>query len=222
MISYLLQFMAWTVFMAVLVLLPAGTLDYPGGWAFIVLFAVGGLAMVLWLGKYSPSLLRERMSAPWQREQKGWDKVWLTAFMLAFLAWLVFMAWDAGRTRFVAMPAWLQVVGFLIALAYMAGVWWTFRENAFAAPVVKIQEGQKVIDTGPYAYVRHPMYTSALLFFVSLPLILGSWWGLLLAVPFILGVAWRAVHEEEALRAGLSGYDAYAARVRYRFVPMVW
>jgi protein-S-isoprenylcysteine O-methyltransferase Ste14 len=120
------------------------------------------------------------------------------------------------------MPAWLQVVGFLIALLYMAGVWWTFRENAFAAPVVKIQEGQKVIDTGPYAYVRHPMYTSALLFFVSLPLILGSWWGLLLAVPFILGVAWRAVHEEEALRAGLPGYDAYAARVRYRFVPMVW
>jgi protein-S-isoprenylcysteine O-methyltransferase Ste14 len=88
--------------------------------------------------------------------------------------------------------------------------------------VVKIQEDQRVIDTGPYAIVRHPMYTSALLLIVGLPLLLGSWIGLAMSVVFILGIAWRTLHEEGALRAELKGYDEYAARVRYRFIPSVW
>jgi protein-S-isoprenylcysteine O-methyltransferase Ste14 len=88
--------------------------------------------------------------------------------------------------------------------------------------VVKIQEGQRVIDTGPYAIVRHPMYTSGLMFFIGLPLLLGSWIGLAFSALFILGIAWRAVREERVLRAELSGYDDYAARVRYRFIPFVW
>ena len=94
--------------------------------------------------------------------------------------------------------------------------------DAFAAPVVKIQEGQRTIDTGPYAIVRHPMYASALLLFLGLPLLLGSWLGLAFSPLFILGIAWRAVREERALRAELAGYEAYAERVRYRFIPLVW
>jgi protein-S-isoprenylcysteine O-methyltransferase Ste14 len=120
------------------------------------------------------------------------------------------------------VPPWLQVAGFVGTVLYMIGVWLTFRENAFAAPVVKIQEGQRVIDTGPYAVVRHPMYASTLLLFVGLPLLLGSWIGLAISVLFILGVAWRAVHEERALRAELAGYEDYAGRVRYRLVPHLW
>lgn len=222
MVLYLLQFAAWTVFMAALVLWPAGTLAYPGGWAFIALFTAGGLAMILWLASYSPRLLRERMSAPLQRDQKPWDRVWLMLFMVGFCAWMAFMGWDAARGGFGAVPVWLQLVGGLAIVLNMAGVWWTFRENTFAAPVVKIQQGQKVIDTGPYAIVRHPMYASALLLLVGVPLLLGSWFGLAFSALFILGIAWRAVHEERALRAGLEGYDAYAARVPYRFVPFVW
>jgi protein-S-isoprenylcysteine O-methyltransferase Ste14 len=222
MATYLLQLAAWTVFMAVLILAPAGTLAYPGGWAFIGLLAVGGLGMVLWLARHSPSLLRERMASPLQRDQKPWDRLWLSGFVLAFFAWLAFMSWDASRAGFAAVPAWLQAVGGLLILVDTAGTWWTFRENAFAAPVVKIQRGQRVIDTGPYALVRHPMYASALPLFVGLPLLLGSWWGLVLAAPLVLGVAWRTVHEERVLRAELPGYDDYAARVRYRFVPLLW
>jgi protein-S-isoprenylcysteine O-methyltransferase Ste14 len=222
MAAYLLQLAAWAAFMAALVLGPAGTLGYPGGWAFLGLFGVGGLGMVLWLARASPSLLRERMALPLQRDQKPWDRLWLSGFVLAFFAWLAFMSWDAARAGFAAVPAWLQIVGALLLLANMAGTWWTFRENAFAAPVVKIQQGQRVIDTGPYALVRHPMYGSALPLFLGLPLLLGSWWGLAPAVPLVLGVAWRAVHEEGVLRAELPGYDAYAARVRWRFVPRIW
>jgi protein-S-isoprenylcysteine O-methyltransferase Ste14 len=97
-------------------------------------------------------------------------------------------------------------------------------ENSFAAPVVKIQKerGHSVISTGPYRYVRHPMYAGALLFFVGMSLLLGSWWGLVpvLVLAFVFGV--RVPMEEEALRTGLDGYDEYAQRVRYRLVPFVW
>jgi protein-S-isoprenylcysteine O-methyltransferase Ste14 len=222
MVSILLQMVIWTAFIAALLLWPAGTLAYPGALAFIAMFAVGGLVIVIWLAKYSPSLLRERLSSPIQRDQKPWDRVWLSFFVLAFCAWLAFMGWDAARTGFSAVPPWLQVFGGLAIAVYMVGSWLTFRENAFAAPVVKIQQGQRVIDTGPYAIVRHPLYASALLFLTGLPLLLGSWIGLALSSVFILGMGWRAVHEEQTLLAELQGYGDYVRRVRYRFVPYVW
>jgi protein-S-isoprenylcysteine O-methyltransferase Ste14 len=212
----------WTALIAVLLLWPAGTFYYPGAWAFIAIFAIGGFAIMVWLGKYSPRLLQERLSPPIQRDQKPWDKVFLTILMLGFMAWLPFMTWDAKRTGFDAVPAALQVTGGVGVVLYMLGAWWTFRENTFAAPVVKIQQDQRVIETGPYAVVRHPMYASALLLFFGLPLLLGSWLGLAFGALLTLGVAWRAVHEEQALRDGLPGYTDYAARVRYRFIPGVW
>jgi hypothetical protein len=108
---YLLQLVAWTAFMAALILWPAGTLVYPGAWAWIGLFAVGGLGTILWGSKHSPSLLRERMASPVQRDQKPWDRVWLALFILGFCAWMAFMGWDAARTGLTAVPPWLQVVG---------------------------------------------------------------------------------------------------------------
>lgn len=222
MTAYLLQLLVWLVFMAIVILWPAGTLAFPGGWAFIVLFAFGSLAMIFWLAKHSPSLLHERMGSPLHRGQKPWDRVWLMLFILAFCIWMGFMGWDAARTGFMAVPTWLQTLGGLSMVIYMLGAWRTFRENAFAAPSVKIQPGQKVIDTGPYATVRHPMYASALLLFLGAPLLLGSWWGLLLAPLFILAIAWRAVREERTLSRELSGYEEYAGRVRYRLVPFIW
>ncbi len=212
----------WFVVIGVLVFWPAGTLAYPGGWALIILLVGGGLAMTIWLAKTNPRLLRERLGSPVQRNQKPWDRVWSPIFFVGLLGWLAFMAWDARRTGFVAVPVWVQVLGALGVVAAMLGSWRTLGENPFAAPVVKIQEGHKVIDTGPYAVVRHPMYATALPMLVGMPLVLGSWWGLALSPIFIVGIAWRAVHEEKTLRAELSGYDEYAARVRYRFIPLVW
>jgi protein-S-isoprenylcysteine O-methyltransferase Ste14 len=222
MLGYLLRLAAWTGFMVVLILWPAGTLAYPAAWVLVGLFTGGSLAMILWLSKHSPSLLRERMASPVQRDQKPWDRVWLSLFMVGFCAWIAFMGWDAARTDFTAVPVPVQALGGLAIVLNGVGVWWTFRENTFAAPVVKIQESQKVIDTGPYAVVRHPMYASALFLLIGMPLLLGSWAGLVFTALFILGIAWRAVHEERALRAMLWGYEEYAARVRYRFVPFVW
>lgn len=219
---YLLKLLAWTTLIAALILWPARSLAYPGAWVFIGLFVVGGLAMILWLSEHSPSLLRERMASPVQRAQKPWDRVFLVLFMPGFVGWLALMGWDAARTGFTAVPPWLQALGALAIAINMLGTWWTFHENAFAAPVVKIQESQRVVDTGPYAIVRHPMYTSALFLFIGVPLLLGSWLGLAVSALFILAIAWRAVREERVLRAELDGYDDYAARVRYRFIPSVW
>jgi len=222
MLRYLLQLIVWTIFMAALLFWPAGTFAYPGAWVMLVLFAGGGLAMVLWLSKRSPELLRERMGSPIQRGQAGWDKIFLGVFMVLFFGWLGFMSWDAARTGFSAVPVWLQVFGALLIVLEFAGCAWTFNANTFAAPVVKIQEGQKVIDTGPYALVRHPMYTSALLLFIGLPLLLGSWRGLWISALLSLALAWRSVGEEETLRHHFTDYDTYRRRVKYRLVPGVW
>src|SRR5215475_5615348 len=108
---YFLQLAAWVAFIATLILWPAGTLAFPGAWAFIGLFAASGAMMILWLSKYSPSLLRERMASPLQRGQKLWDRMFLTLFMLGFFGWLAIMGWDAARTGFSAIPSWLQILG---------------------------------------------------------------------------------------------------------------
>jgi protein-S-isoprenylcysteine O-methyltransferase Ste14 len=216
------QIIAWTAVMAVVLLWPAGTLAYPGAWAFIVLFAVAGFAITFWLYRHNPRLLRERMASPIQREQKPWDRAFLSTFIVGFFAWMVFMARDASRTNFAAVPAWLQVVGGLgVGLGFFGG-WLAFRENTFAAPVVKIQEGQKPIDTGVYGIVRHPMYAGVIFYLVGMPLLLSSWRGLMVTPILILGLAWRIVHEERTLLAELPGYGDYTVRVRYRLLPYVW
>jgi protein-S-isoprenylcysteine O-methyltransferase Ste14 len=222
MVAIVFKILLWTAVMAALIFWPAGTLRYPGAWAFVALFGTGGVVMMAWLSKYSPSLLRERMAGPVQRDQAPWDRVFLSLFALAFFGWLPLMAWDAARNGFGAVPSWLQVLGGVAIVLYMLGAWWTFRENAFAAPVVKVQEGQRVIDTGPYALVRHPMYASAVPLFIGLPLLLGSWIGLACAVVFVVGLAGRILGEERTLRSALKGYDDYCARVPYRLLPHVW
>jgi protein-S-isoprenylcysteine O-methyltransferase Ste14 len=217
-----LQILAWTAVLGVVLFWPAGTFHYPGGWVYLGVFAVVGSAISFWLYKHNPRLLRERMSSPVQREQKPWDRVFLSLFLLGFFAWMAFMAWDAARTQFVAIPPWLQAVGALGIVLGFAGGWLTFRENTFAAPVVKIQSDHKVIDTGAYAFVRHPMYAGAVLYLIGMPLLLSSRVGLALSPIFILALAWRTVQEERTLRAELPGYEAYTGRVRYRLIPYVW
>jgi len=144
--------------------------------------------------------------------------------MVLWMSWLIFMALDAERFGLSQVPIWAQVVGAALILVAMYAFFVTFRENSFAAPVVKIQKerGQTVVSTGPYSYVRHPMYAGASLLFVGTPLLLGSAWGLAFAPLWIALLAFRIPIEERALRDHLAGYNEYAARVCYRLVPGVW
>jgi protein-S-isoprenylcysteine O-methyltransferase Ste14 len=219
-----IQTTLWLVAMAALLFVPAGTIDWPGAWAFLIEMALMGFGIGFWLARHDPALLAERMSLPFQREQKAWDKLFLPAVMVLFVFWLVTMALDPGRYRWSNVPVWAQVLGALLILLTGAIGFLALRENSYAAAVVKVQNerGQKTVSTGPYRHVRHPLYTSAVLYFLGAPLLLGSWCGLALAPLLIAAVAFRAVMEERMLSAELEGYAAYAARVRWRLVPLIW
>ena len=217
-----LQVVVWTAVLGALILWPAGTWMFPGAWALMGLFGFGGLAITAWLYRYSPDLLNERMRGAVRKDQKAWDRVLLTIFLIGFCGWLAFMGWDAAQANFTGVPGWLQAVGGAGVVAYMLIAWRTFRENAFAAPVVKTQVGQRAITTGPYAIVRHPMYSGLLFFFCGIPLLLGSLRGLLVAALFVVGVAYRATKEEQTLSVELPGYADYLGKVRFRLIPGIW
>lgn len=221
MLSAILQNIIWVILLGLVLFVPAGTLAYSGGWLFVAVMLIGGVWLSLWLYKRDPALLKKRLGGAVQEGQKPWDRVFLLGFIVIFLVWMGFVAWDARQHDF-AFPLWAQTIGLIGFAAGLSGGYFTFRENSYAAPVVSIQEGQRVIDTGVYAFVRHPMYAGAVLYLFGLPLMLQSWNGLWLSPLLVLGVAWRAVNEEKMLRAELPGYEAYMQRVRYRLVPGVW
>jgi protein-S-isoprenylcysteine O-methyltransferase Ste14 len=212
------------VVFGLLLFVPAGTVRWPAAWEFLGIFLAGTLVITAMLARRDPALLAERMKPLLQRGQPLWDKLLLGALAIAFVAWLPLMAIDARRFVWSHVPAWLQALGAAGVTAMFAMCYFVFRENAFLAPVVKLDadRGHRVIATGPYATVRHPMYAAALLFFVSAPLLLGSWWGLVGAVPLAGLLVARTSLEDRFLRRSLAGYAEYAARVRYRLVPGLW
>lgn len=203
--------------------LAAGTVVWLSGWVFLVLFFGFVIALTQWLLRHNPGLLTERMTGIGKPNQPVWDRVFFAAMELAFLAWLVLMPLDAVRFRWSQMPGWLQVVGAVILFCSFYLFFLTFRENPYLSPAVRVQteRGQTVISTGPYRYVRHPMYAAVVPFIVGTTFLLGSWYGLL-GLILVVGIAFRAVREERVLRLELPGYEAYMARVKYRLIPYVW
>jgi len=212
------------VVFALILFLAAGTIFWPAGWAFLVLFFGFTIALSRWLLRHNPGLLTERMTGIGKRDQKSWDKVFFAVANVLFLAWLVVMPLDAVRFHWSQMPPWLQVLGAVLLLCSFYLFFLTFRENAYLSPAVRVQaeRGQTVVSTGPYHYVRHPMYATAIIFLVGTTLLLGSWHGLILGLILVVAIAVRAVQEERTLRAELPGYDAYMAQVNYRLIPYVW
>jgi protein-S-isoprenylcysteine O-methyltransferase Ste14 len=204
--------------------LPAGTIHWLAGWIYILLMLGFTVGISAWLLRFNPELLVERMTGIGRPDQKAWDKVLLALVGLGFFAWLALMAVDAVRFRWSRMPLALQGAGAGLLVASFYLFYLTFRENPYLSPAVRVQtdRGQTVVTTGPYRYVRHPMYAGFIPFAIGTACLLGSWYGLLGAGLLIGLVAWRAVHEEWVLREELPGYSAYLARVRYRLVPYLW
>ena len=221
-LKLIVQFAVLMAVLAALLFWPAGTFDWPGAWIFLGEFLVLGMAISLWLLRYDPALLRERMGGAFQKGQVAWDKVFMAILPVIWFGWVALMALDAKRWAISHMPLALIVVGAILIPAGLYVVWLTFRENSFASTVVKIQEGQTVITTGPYGIVRHPMYAGGALYMIGMPLLLGSWIGLACLPVLLGGLMTRIPLEERTLREGLVGYDDYAARVRYRLVPGLW
>jgi protein-S-isoprenylcysteine O-methyltransferase Ste14 len=207
--------------LGIVLFVPAGTLAYWQGWAFIATFTIATNVIGLYLVKNDPALLERRMQFGPKAEQRTAQKVILYLTLLAVAALLVVPALDY-RFHWSPLPWYISVLGdALVALGLLANLP-IFRENTFVGSNIRTFEGQKVIDTGPYAIVRHPLYAAALVMIFGVPLALGSWLGLaglVIAVPVLM---WRILDEEKLLKQDLPGYTEYMQKVRYRLVPHIW
>jgi protein-S-isoprenylcysteine O-methyltransferase Ste14 len=219
----IVQTLGMFILFALALFLPAGSLTWLAGWVFLILFFGFFTIVNIWLFKHNPGLLQERMSLG-RSDQKGWDKVLFPLLLALPFAWLAFIALDAVRFHWSSIPAWIQMIGATILLFSFRLLFLTFRENSYLSTVVRIQEdrGHKVVSTGPYRYVRHPMYSAFIPFMVGTPLLLGSWYGVLLGLGFMVVLARRAVLEESTLREELQGYADYMTQVKYRILPYIW
>lgn len=221
-VKLVLQNLVFVAIMALVLFLSAGTLAWASAWAYLAVSLAVGLASGLWLARTDPGLLAERMRlrAP---EQPRADKWFMLVFLVVAVVWFVVIGLDR-RLQASAMPLPLEAVGLVLYLASTLFIMWVFRENSFAAPVVKVQAERHhhVVSTGPYAFVRHPMYAGVMLYFIGTPLLIGSWWGLAMMPVFFLAFAIRSRIEERTLMTGLPGYADYARRVRYRMLPGIW
>src|SRR5690242_959230 len=215
----------WIGLMGVCLFLAAGDWTWPQGWAFIAIYFFGSLGFGAYYARRDPALLKSRMEPLKDKGAPWWDRAFLLTFVTIWFLWLIFMGMDAGRWHLAApMPVAVNVIGGLLIVAGFLATLAVFNVNSFAEPTVRLQSdrGQHVIDTGPYALVRHPMYASAILYLFGMPLLLGSTWGLLVPPLFIIAVSLRAIGEENKLARELPGYADYMNRVPYRLVPFVW
>lgn len=217
------QIITFFVLFALALFLPAGTLAWQAGWIFLILFFSFYVAITFWLIRHNPGLLEERLRLS-RPNQQGWDKVLFPVLMIGIYAWLIFLSLDAARLRWSPVPPWLQFAGAIMLFCSFILLFLTFRENTYLSTVVRIQEerGHTLVSTGPYQYVRHPMYAAILVFMIGTSLLLGSWYGILVGLLFLTILGRRAMLEERTLRQELPGYAAYMARVKYRIVPYVW
>jgi protein-S-isoprenylcysteine O-methyltransferase Ste14 len=207
--------------LAILLFLPAWSLTYVKGWVFIGLLGVLSAAITLYLALYDPQLLERRLKAGPGAEQERSQKI----IQLVTSAMLCTMAVVAGfdhRWHWSSVPTTVVVGAAITFVLAFALIFVVFRENTYTSGVIEIAEGQQVISSGPYAVVRHPMYTGGIVFMLAAPLMLGSWGALIPAVVVCGGIIVRLLNEEHFLAKNLPGYVDYRQRVRWRLVPGLW
>ncbi len=207
--------------MAALLFIPAETLDYWQAWTFLAVYFAASLAITLYLMKKDPQLLARRMSGGPTAEKQTTQKIIMSFTSLGFIGLLVVPALD-HRLAWSHMPTYAALAGdVLVALGWIA-IFLVFKENTFTSATIELAPDQKVISTGPYALVRHPMYAGALVMLLGIPIALGSWWGVLVIAVIMPALIWRLFDEEKFLTRNLPGYREYQNKVRYRLIPRVW
>jgi len=220
-IKVAIQFLLFPIFMGALLFLPAGTLDYWEAWVFTAVFFACNVAVTIWLMINDPKLLERRMKAGPAAEKERAQKIIVAIAMLSFAGLGILSALD-HRFGWSDVPASVVILGnVLVALSYLV-FYFVFRENTYGAATIQVEKNQKVISTGPYALVRHPMYAGALILMLGFPIALGSWWGLLMVIPGVAWIIWRLLDEEKFLSRNLAGYTEYKNKVRYHLIPFAW
>ena len=207
--------------MCALIFGTAGTVRFWQAWVYVSIFVGASVLTTLYLMKKDPALLARRMRGGPTFEREGTQRIIMVFTSVGFIALLVVPALDR-RFGWSNVPVWAVVVGNVLVAVGFYFIFLVYRENTFTAATIEVTAGQRVITTGPYAVVRHPMYASGSLYVLGTPLALGSYWGFLAfagMTPFLL---WRLLDEERILTRDLPGYAEYRQLVRHRLVPMVW
>jgi protein-S-isoprenylcysteine O-methyltransferase Ste14 len=211
----------WMLLFVVAIFWPAGTFDYWQGWLFLAVFAASTVGFTVHLAIYDRPLLERRMKAGPLQEREWSQKIIVSLIFLTFFASIVLPVLDY-RYDWSRVAPWLSILGDVVIVLSFFFIFLVTRVNSFAASTIRVEQDQQVIDTGPYAHVRHPMYAGAISLFLAMPLALGSWWSLGLIVLVMPLLAWRLLDEEKILQRDLAGYADYMRRVRFRLVPFVW
>ena len=217
-LSALTKFLLGLVLVGAILFLPAGSFAFVGGWLFIALLFIPMIFLGVFLFIKSPELLEKRLSA---KEKENPQKGVVALSGLLFLAGFIVAGLD-HRFAWSHVPTWLVIVASVILLASYALYAEVMRENAYLSRTIEVQEGQKVVDTGLYGIVRHPMYAVTIWLFLSIPLVLGSFFSLLCVLPYPIIMAVRILNEEKVLTDGLDGYADYKKKVKYRLIPFIW
>lgn len=217
-VQAILKFLLGVLLVGLLIFLPAGSLSFVNGWLFMGLLFIPMVVVGIVMMVVNPELLRKRLDA---KETQNEQKLVVKLSGLMFLAGFV-VAGLGFRFDWYTLPRWGVITAsvlFLIAYGLYAEV---LRENTYLSRTIEVQEDQKVIDTGVYGIVRHPMYSATLLLFLSMPLVLGSVYSLVIFLVYPVIIVKRLLHEEAFLEKNLPGYTAYKAKVKYRLIPFVW
>lgn len=201
----------------------AGTINWPEAWLYIILQFSFSTALAAWLKKNNPDLLKERLTFL-KKSAKSWDKVIMLTGTIIFIPYLLLPGIDAVKYRWSQIATPIKAAGFAAIIASFILIFYVMRENTYLSRVVEIQKdrGHKVITTGPYRYVRHPMYVGVIILFISIPLALGSLFALVPGAALTIIIIIRTHLEDKTLQAELQGYKAYTEKVRYRLIPGIW
>lgn len=216
-----LGFAQLLVCLALLLFAPAWTLHFWQAWVYLFLFASASAAITVYLWNNDRELLERRVNAGPAAEKEKRQKLIQAVASLAFFAEMIVPSLD-HRFSWSRVPLSLVVAGNSLVIAGFLLVFLVLKENSFASATIGVASGQKVIATGPYAIVRHPMYSGALVMLLGTPLALGSWWGMLAVIPMPLILALRLLDEEKFLNKSLPGYQEYCRKVRSRLAPSIW
>jgi protein-S-isoprenylcysteine O-methyltransferase Ste14 len=215
------SFLIGAVILGLLLFVPTGTLNYWQAWVFILVFLTSVNAIGVYLSIKDPVLLERRKNVGPAVEQNVAQRIIMSLAMISIIALLAYCALD-HRFAWSPVPAYISLIGDLLVALGLLFTFFVFRANSFGGSTVQTFEDQKVISTGPYAVVRHPMYVGVLIMMTGVPLALGSGIGLAVLVVAIPALVWRILDEEKLLKKDLPGYIEYTRKVRYRLVPYIW
>jgi protein-S-isoprenylcysteine O-methyltransferase Ste14 len=220
--TFLIRFVGLFIILIALLFIPAGRLDWWEAWLFVLVYAIFIVVYLLRGLRKDPGQINERSQTG--KNVKSWDKIILGIYTILLLVMFIVAGLDAGRYRWAPIPFFLEIFGWLGLVLAGSLIWWTASVNTFLSRQVRIQEerGHHAVTSGPYRFVRHPMYDGIILFVFCIPLILGSAWALIPAGAITVLFIIRTTLEDKTLREELTGYREYAEKVRYRLLPRIW